>query len=180
MPSQHKEHLDSATIPLAIEGLETKAQRVVEMLVSAAQAELAKGGSLPPLVFLLSGEMERLTPLPVDVESDLTKRWSMEIISATARKLNASHSIMLVEAWGVENTGRGIPDGRISEMAERVDSIFISIESPEKQWTCWAPLEPTKNKKGRQTKGPLKFEVAHALSGQLCGVFTPPNDAVLH
>jgi hypothetical protein len=180
MPSQHKEHLDPAQIHLVIEGLEPKALAVVEMLVAAAQAELARGGSLPPLVFLLSGGMEQLTPLPVDIESDLTKRWSMEVISATARKLNASHSIMLVEAWGVENTGRGVPPGRISEMAERVDSLFISIESPEKQWTCWAPLEPTKNKKGRKTKGPLKFEVAHILSGQLCGVFTPSNDAVLH
>jgi hypothetical protein len=165
---------------LVVAGLEPEAQFILEQLLEQAQSALAKGATLPPVIFLLSNDMRSITPLTLNTESAESKRLSMVLASAVAREINASHSITIVEAWGVEGAVDASRSGPISEMPERLDSLFVSIESTQKQWSSWAILVPTEDRKGRRPREPVKFESFRSLQGTLCGVLTPADKGPLH
>lgn len=128
-------------------------------VVDKLQKNLKNSSQLVSVAFLINDENQKIEIIPLTFKDDAEKDYAVEIIKQRASKWKADAICMLSEGWALptkyqnpEDTNRILNEyGQISNFPEKVDIVFLNLETREGLWTGIGHIKPAK--KGRKISG---------------------------
>lgn len=140
-------------------------RELVESLVDAARATLEKCSTLAPVVVI--GSVERSYVCPVGGIGDVPAAAAVQVVRTLCEKERADFVFIGWEVWMRRTASKQEvqtmrqQDKRVSDMPDRVDGLYFSVETYLGTWTALAPRVSTE---GHYTFGEVTFRFVEESS----------------
>jgi hypothetical protein len=144
--------------------------------IDAAQAQLAKGESLPCAYLIGGGEGALLEIVLVDASSPESKDQSVKHAMRVATFLSADFVLLISEAWGLPPDQMLNYDaiikkyGSLSDYPGHVDQAWFHLETRHGWFSASAPILPHPPSKRRRKLGVVSWHEATHAEGRLARI----------